>query len=66
VAGDVTLVEHLLTPREVASRVGVSGGALAQRRHRGDGPPFVRWGRTVRYIEADVEAWIETLERTET
>jgi len=59
-------VEHLLTARQVASWLGVSEGALAQRRHRGDSPPFVKWGRTVRYVKADVELWVEQLKRTAT
>lgn len=59
-------VEHLLTARQVASWLGVSEGALAQRRHRGDSPPFVKWGKTVRYIRADVESWIESRRRFET
>lgn len=33
---------------------------LQKWRVTGDGPPFVRVGRLVRYRQADVEAWINS------
>lgn len=31
---------------------------LEDWRYRGDGPPFVRMGRRIRYRRADVDAWL--------
>jgi hypothetical protein len=40
----------LLTPKEFAKAQKVSLSWLAKARKRGDGPPFVRFGRSVRYF----------------
>jgi hypothetical protein len=42
-------VEQLLTPREAAQRLRVSLSWLAKARMRGDGPPYVKLGRAIRY-----------------
>ncbi len=42
--------EELLTPEEFAKTYKVSLSWLAKRRKKGDGPPFVRFGRSVRYF----------------
>jgi hypothetical protein len=39
----------LLTPKEAAHRIGMSLSWLAKARARGDGPRFVRYGRSVKY-----------------
>ncbi len=41
---------HLLTPKEYANATKVSLSWLAKARRRGDGPTFVRFGRSVRYF----------------
>ena len=41
---------ELLTPKEYAELAKVSLSWLAKARKRGDGPPFVRFGRSVRYF----------------
>jgi hypothetical protein len=41
---------ELLTPKEFAKAAKVSLSWLAKARRRGDGPPFVRFGRSVRYF----------------
>ncbi len=41
---------ELLTPKEYAKAAKVSLSWLAKARKRGDGPPFVRFGRSVRYF----------------
>lgn len=48
----------LMTDKDVSALLGVSVAALAQWRHRGKGPPFVREGNWIRYRRADVEAWV--------
>lgn len=41
---------ELLTAKEYARAAKVSVSWLAKARKRGDGPPFVRFGRSVRYF----------------
>ncbi len=47
-----------LTEAEVALRLGVSSAVLRAWRLKGVGPRFCRFGRSVRYLEADVERFI--------
>ena len=50
----------LLTPQEVAKILRVSIDALAQLRHRGRGPKFVKLGeRRVRYPEDELLRWLK-------
>jgi hypothetical protein len=42
--------DELLTPKEFAKLLKVSISWLAKARKRGDGPAFVRFGRSVRYF----------------
>jgi len=48
--------EHLTT-EQAAEYLGVSPGWLANARCRGDGPPFYKLGRAVRYIRAALDEW---------
>jgi hypothetical protein len=41
---------EMLTPKEFAKAQKVSLSWLAKARKRGDGPPFIRFGRSVRYF----------------
>jgi hypothetical protein len=41
---------EMLTPKEFAEAHKVSPSWLAKARKRGDGPPFVRFGRSIRYF----------------
>jgi hypothetical protein len=41
---------ELLTPKEYARAAKFSLSWLAKARRRGDGPPFLRFGRSVRYF----------------
>jgi predicted DNA-binding transcriptional regulator AlpA len=54
------------TPGECAEFCQVSTGQLAQLRRRGGGPPYVKVGRAVRYVPAQVARWIEATQRTAT
>ena len=49
--------ERLLTSRETADRLRVSLSWLAKARMQGDGPPFVKFGRTIRYAEGTLVQW---------
>jgi predicted DNA-binding transcriptional regulator AlpA len=52
--------ERLLTPREVADFLRVSDSWLAKARMRGDGPPFVKPGRSIRYRRGDLLRWVRS------
>ena len=47
-----------LTEREVADLLGLSVATLRAWRHRGQGPRFLRLGRAVRYLPADLETFV--------
>lgn len=49
-----------LTERQVAEQLGLSVATLRAWRHRGRGPRFLRFGRAVRYLPADLDAFIRT------
>jgi excisionase family DNA binding protein len=54
-------VAALLTPKEAAELLKVSRSWLAKARMRGDGPPFIRIGRSIRYrLEAFIQ-WMQSL-----
>lgn len=47
-----------LTESQVAEQLGLSVATLRAWRHRGKGPRFLRFGRAVRYLPADLETFI--------
>jgi predicted DNA-binding transcriptional regulator AlpA len=56
----------LLTAKDAADRLRLSPSWLAKARMRGDGPPFVKLGRSVRYRESALANWIRTRTRYST
>jgi excisionase family DNA binding protein len=50
---------QVLTEHEVAKQLGLSVATLRAWRLKGKGPRFVRFGRAVRYLTADVERFVE-------
>ena len=50
---------ELLTPKEAAHLLKVSESWLAKARMRGDGPPFIKIGRAIRYSEAALLQWMK-------
>ena len=50
---------RLLRRSEVEEQFGISKRYLEIAAVRGDGPPIVRLGRSVRYRIADILTWIE-------
>lgn len=52
-------MEKYLTTADVADALGLAERQVKRMRERGDGPPFSRIGRAVRYRREDVEAWVE-------
>jgi predicted DNA-binding transcriptional regulator AlpA len=64
----VTEEDLLLTPKEAARLLGMSVSWLAKARARGDGPRWVRYGRSVRYPRSllleDIRARSTTTDRS--
>ena len=56
----------LLTPKETSNRLKVSLSWLAKARMRGDGPPYIRVGRSIRYSEAALLLWMKSRQRLST
>jgi predicted DNA-binding transcriptional regulator AlpA len=50
--------EEMLTAAETAKVLKVSESWLAKARMRGEGPPFIRLGRSVRYV--GLQQWLKT------
>lgn len=48
----------LATPAEVAEYRRVTPASLAQERHLGRGPAYIKTGRTIRYRWEDVHAFL--------
>ena len=49
-----------LTEHEASRYIGMSRSWLAQARMRGDAetPPFLKIGRSVRYLRSDLDQWL--------
>jgi hypothetical protein len=56
----------LLTPKDAARLLKVSLSWLAKARMRGDGPPYIRIGRSIRYAEAALIQWMKGRQRMST
>jgi predicted DNA-binding transcriptional regulator AlpA len=52
--------ERLLTARDAADLLRLSPSWLAKSRMRGDGPPYVKLGRSVRYGEGALHQWMKS------
>ncbi|MCP4408801.1 MAG: helix-turn-helix domain-containing protein [Gammaproteobacteria bacterium] len=71
-------MSHIAAPMPKARRLRDSDGAsqyfggsptrktLEKWRITGEGPPFIKIGRSVRYDEADLDAWIDERRRSST
>jgi predicted DNA-binding transcriptional regulator AlpA len=56
----------VLTAKEAAARLRVSLSWLAKSRMRGDGPPYIRIGRSIRYTVAALLQWMKSRQRRST
>jgi predicted DNA-binding transcriptional regulator AlpA len=52
-------IDPLLQPRDVAKILGVSTSWLAKARLSGEGPRFVKIGRSVRYPESSLREYVK-------
>ncbi len=52
---------------EAAHYIGMSESWLRQSRMRGnpEAPPYIKIGKAVRYLKADLDAWLEKLRHVE-
>jgi predicted DNA-binding transcriptional regulator AlpA len=58
--------ERLLTAKDAANLLRVSPSWLAKSRMRGDGPPYSKFGRAVRYTEKGILQWTRSHQRFST
>lgn len=58
--------DRLMEPQEVADYLLVPVATLAQWRYLGEGPPFLKIGRFVRYRWPEVERWLSSRSRGST
>jgi predicted DNA-binding transcriptional regulator AlpA len=56
--GHASGTPRALTEREVADRLGLSVATLRAWRFREKGPRFLRLGRSVRYLPADIDDFV--------
>ena len=56
----------LLTPNEAAKLLKVSLSWMAKARMRGDGPPYIRIGRSIRYAGSALVQWMKSRQRLST
>ncbi len=57
------MTSEILTPAQLAERLNLSVGQLAQLRYQGIGPRFIKTGRLVRYRATDVDVWLDAQTR---
>ncbi|MBX9778233.1 MAG: helix-turn-helix domain-containing protein [Xanthobacteraceae bacterium] len=57
---------NLLCPKEASKLLKVSTSWLAKARMTGDGPPYIRIGRSIRYSEAALLQWLKSRQRLST
>ncbi|PND54336.1 DNA-binding protein [Mycobacterium sp. ENV421] len=48
----------IITAEQLAPFLGQTVAALANDRYRGSGPPFIKHGRRIRYLRADVARYL--------
>ena len=53
------LCYRLLTTRQAAAHLGITVHQLNQMRRTDSGPDWVQIGRTIRYIQDDLNWWLE-------
>ena len=58
--------ERLLTPKEESQILRVSTSWLAKQRMAGTGPPYLKFGRSVRYTASGNLHWMRSRQRFST
>lgn len=57
---------RLINEKEAAEVLRKPPSWMQMTRHRGDGPPYLKLGRAVRYDLNDLIAWVKAQKRTST
>ena len=65
-APEPNCAQRLLTPNDAADFLRLSLSWLAKARMRGDGPAFLRLGRSIRYGEDALREWLQGQKRQST
>jgi hypothetical protein len=65
-ARDLNGPERLLPPKDAASFLRVSTSWLAKARMNGNGPPYSKFGRSVRYSEGNLARYAKSRQRLST
>jgi predicted DNA-binding transcriptional regulator AlpA len=65
-AGELKGYDRLLTTKDAADLLRLSTSWLAKARMRGDGPPYVKLGGSVRYLESTLVQWMKVQQRLST
>ena len=60
------VIVTLMTPNDAATVLKVSLSWLAKARMRGDGPPYIRVGRSIRYADVALTQWMKSRQRSST
>jgi hypothetical protein len=55
---DLSMLPPIMTADQLGPGIGVTPGALAQDRYRNQGIPYVKMGRRVRYVRAEVARYL--------
>jgi predicted DNA-binding transcriptional regulator AlpA len=56
-----TTIDPLLDDHDLEQLTGSKRSSWQKKRLTGDGPPFIRIGRLVRYRRSEVEAWLAAI-----
>jgi predicted DNA-binding transcriptional regulator AlpA len=60
---DIVPDQDLMTSKETASFLRVSDSWLAKARMAEEGPPFMQFGRSIRYSKSAVARWMKSQQR---
>ena len=55
---DLSMLPSIMTAEELAPAIRSSVGAFAQDRYRNRGIPYIRMGRRIRYVRADIARYL--------
>ncbi len=58
--------QKYLNTKQAARYLGLSTQYLEIARHKGDGPPYLKMSKAVRYKRSDLDAWMEGFRRRHT
>ena len=65
----MTVVKRLMTEQETSEYICMSRSFLRQsrmeghRENRTPAPPFIKIGRSIRYMREDLDAWLDSFQR---